>query len=142
MPLLQRGMRFIGVGLICLFVQWCIIQVALPHLHIFRAGIVAFIVSAQLNFVLSSSITWRDRAMRRPKAGQWMQFNAIVLLVSGLNAGCIWLFTAMSIWQWPALIIANLVSTCITFVLNHFIVFRKVADETLAKPGIFRASLQ
>lgn len=142
MPLLQRGVRFISVGLICLFAQLCIIQIALPYLHIFHAGFVAFIVSAQLNFVLSGSITWRDRAMYRPKVGQWMQFNAIVLLVSGINAGCIWLFTAMSIWQWSALIAANLVSTCITFILNHFIVFRKVADETLAKSGVFRASLQ
>ena len=57
-----RLIRFGAVGSVCALFQLVVLS-ALVHLQLelHLANTLAFIVSTQLNFVLSSLITWRDR---------------------------------------------------------------------------------
>ena len=61
----MRVLRYVGVGLTCFSVQF-ILLTAMIHLGAYRpvANSAAFAVSAQLNFLLSSKLTWGDRPAR------------------------------------------------------------------------------
>lgn len=140
--LMPRIVRFALVGTVCFFVQWGTMQCLHLVMHIFYADMVAFVVSAQLNFILSSRFTWRDRNGTRRILARWGKFNTSVILVASINAGILWLLVSYGFWHWSALIIASSVSILFTFSVNHFVVFRKENDGSPAQPGIFRAGIQ
>ena len=142
MTLLTRIVRFALIGTICFFVQWCAMHVLQTVMHIIYAGLVAFLLSAQLNFVLSCAFTWRDRKSMDSSLASWTKFNTGTLLGVGINVGILYILVANGFWQWCALAVANAITTIFTFSVNHLIVFRKDSSENSAEPGIFCAGLQ
>ena len=60
-----RILKYIAVGVTCFSVQFAALT-ALIHLALYRplANSIAFAASAQLNFMLSSKLTWGDRPAR------------------------------------------------------------------------------
>lgn len=137
-----RILRFATVGTICFIVQWCALLALQNVMHTLQASTVAFIVSAQLNFILSSVVTWRDKKIRQGRTLRWAKFNTSVLLAVCINTAVMWICVELGIWLWLALIIANFTSTVFTFIVNDNIVYRMVRDEQTEELGIFRASLQ
>ena len=84
----SRQLRFIAVGGTCFVVQltvlWGLIHLGLAGSF---ADAVAFLLSAQLNFVLSSLVTWRDRPAENAKSisTRWLAYNGTALLSLGIN---------------------------------------------------------
>lgn len=142
MTQLSRIVRFAMVGTICFIVQWCTMLALQNVIHTLQACIVAFIVSAQLNFVLSSVVTWRDQKNTQRQALKWVKFNTSVLLATGINAGALWVFVECGFWLWSALILANSISMVFTFIVNSHVVYGKANGAQTAKFGVFYASLQ
>lgn len=142
MTQLSRIVRFALVGTVCFIVQWCTLLALHNVIHTFHASVIAFIVSAQLNFVLSNVVTWRDKQITQGHTLRWVKFNTSVLLAASINAGALWVFVECGFWLWSALILANSISTVFTFIVNSYIVYGKASDEQSTKFGVFRASLQ
>ena len=119
-----RIVRFAIVGSICFAIQLGIFHGLDRLVHLYWADLIAFILSAQLNFALSHFFTWGDRQHAERLTVRWIKFNASALLsVSAVNALAFWLFVAAGVWAWSAMLLANICSTICTFVLNHFLVF-------------------
>jgi putative flippase GtrA len=94
-------------------------------MHLYYADLIAFLLSAQVNFALSQVFTWGDRQHAEPLMARWTKFNASALIsVSIVNAAVFWLLCETGVWVWLAMLIANVASTVWTFVVNHFVVFK------------------
>jgi len=80
----RRRFFFPFVGGVCFLAQIAILTVlsglGTPEPAANAAG---FLISAQLNYVLSSTLTWGDRRARR--AGGLLTYNATALLSLGVN---------------------------------------------------------
>jgi putative flippase GtrA len=121
----MRLIRFAGVGTLCYLIQLGLMH-GLEHvMHLYYADLVAFLLSAQVNFALSQVFTWGDRQHAEPLMTRWAKFNASALIsVSLVNAAVFWLLCETGVWVWLAMLIANVASTVWTFVVNHFVVFK------------------
>lgn len=139
MTISTRIMRFALVGTLCFFVQWSILHALEEDMRIFYADIIAFMLSAQLNFTLSCVLTWSDR-QDTPITRRWLDFNTSALCAVGINAAMLSILISIGAWQWMSLLIANLASTVFSFTVNHFIVFRKGSNERSNELGVFPAS--
>ncbi|EHB58539.1 glycosyl transferase family 2 [Mycolicibacterium rhodesiae JS60] len=125
MSLPMRITRFAIVGISCYLVQLAVLLLLDNVLHLYIADVLAFLISAQLNFVLSQSFTWGDRAHTDRLPMRWAKFNASALLsVTAANAGVFWLLTEAGLPLWLAMLAGNLASTVWTFLMNHFVVFK------------------
>nr|WP_225952101.1 GtrA family protein [Mycobacterium sp. OAS707] len=120
-----RIVRFAAVGMLCYTVQLGL-MVCLEHsMHLYCADLIAFLLSAQLNFTLSQVFTWRDRLRGESLLVRWAKFNTSALIsVSIINAAVFWLLCETGLWLWLALLVANAASTVWTFLVNHFVVFK------------------
>jgi putative flippase GtrA len=126
-----RIIRFAMVGTLCYFAQFGLMVGFKHSMHIYYADLLAFLLSAQLNFVLSQFFTWSDRQHTERLLARWVKFNASVLVSVGVvNALVFWLLVETGLWAWLAMLIANIAGTIWTFVVNHLVVF-KVEREQL-----------
>jgi cellulose synthase/poly-beta-1,6-N-acetylglucosamine synthase-like glycosyltransferase/putative flippase GtrA len=84
----SRQLRFIAVGGTC-FVFQLTVLFGLIHLGLAQtfSDAIAFFLSAQLNFTLSSLVTWRDRPAANAKSisARWLAYNGTALLSLGIN---------------------------------------------------------
>ncbi|GAA2292201.1 hypothetical protein GCM10009853_055040 [Glycomyces scopariae] len=89
-PQAMRLARFSGVGLTCFAIQAGIL------LALGRTGVpgpianaTGFLASAQVNFLLSTYVTWSDRRLPRaePWARRWLSFQATVAVSLACNTG-------------------------------------------------------
>jgi putative flippase GtrA len=120
-----RVIRFAMVGTLCYFVQLGAMDGLRHSMHVYYADVIAFLLSAQLNFILSQVFTWGDRQHAERLPVRWAKFNASVLIaVTVVNALILWLLIEAGLWVWLAMLIANVVSTIWTFVVNHLVVFK------------------
>ena len=89
------------------------------------ANSLAFAVSAQLNFLLSSRLTWGDRPAGgwRDTSGRWAAYNGTALLSLIFDTG---VFTASyRLVGTPAAAAAGvLAATCLTFLVCNRLIFR------------------
>jgi putative flippase GtrA len=93
---------------------------------LYIAEVVAFLISAQVNFALSLVLTWGDCRGAERLGWQWVKFNANALLsVTLVNAGLFWAMVQIGLPSWLAMLFANAVSACCTFAVNHFVVFKR-----------------
>jgi putative flippase GtrA len=124
---MKRLVKFACVGAVCFAVQVTILREFEGRWPPVLANAVGFVVSAQLNFLLSSRITWRDvkRTTVSGRLATWLGFNANVLLVAGLNA--LLFALAHDVCGMPNMVattIATGLSTIYTYLINHNVVFR------------------
>ena len=121
----MRIIRFAGVGTLCYLVQLGVMDGLKHSMHLYYADLIAFLLSAQLNFALSQIFTWGDRQHTESLISRWTKFNASALIsVSIVNAAVFWLLCEAGMWVWLAMLIANVASTVWTFLMNHFVVFK------------------
>ena len=84
----RRQMLFMAVGATCFLAQYCVLT-ALAATGVNRplANAVGFVLSAQLNFLLSSRLTWRDRRAGTAKTlwARLVGYNGTALISLGVN---------------------------------------------------------
>lgn len=125
--MITRILRFGIVGALCLLIQISILFILEPIIPPVFANAIGFIVSAQLNFVLSYRFTWHDSARKNGfhLMTTWLQFNLVVLLSASINAAAFSLIRYTLIESSTlAAIGATVISTVCTFLINHFVVLK------------------
>ena len=126
-----RLIKFAAVGGTCFLVQFLFLT-GLDHLGIYRplANGISFAISAQLNFVLSSALTWADRpAGSRGRTGaRWLAYNGTALLALACDSG-VFIAIYHAVGTDAAAVLAVVASTCLVFVICNYVIFRP------ARPG-------
>lgn len=81
-----RPLRFAGSGLTAGLGQFgalvLLLRAGWPDL---AANVIAFALGAQINFVLSSLLTWRDRHEGRPIWRRWLVYHGAILSMALVN---------------------------------------------------------
>lgn len=140
MRVVWRGRKRIAifaiVGLSC-FAGQLVLLTIMVHLGVYRpaANAVAFVVSAQLNFALSSTVTWRDRpaAGRRGTRARWLAYNATAMVSLGCNTA-VFTLAYRSLGTTPAAALGVLAGTCVVYLTCNLLVFRgRRAEVYVAK---------
>jgi putative flippase GtrA len=98
------------------------------RLGIYRpiANALSFAISAQLNFLLSMRLTWRDRptADRRGTRARWLAYNATALASLGFNTG-VFVAAYRAIGTVPAAALGVVTGTCLVYLACNLLVFRR-----------------
>jgi putative flippase GtrA len=82
----HRVVRFAAVGATCAAAQLALFwAVAEAGVHPSFANAFAFLVAAQMNFVLTRWVTWADRQTRRGLGLTWLHFMSAIGLTAALN---------------------------------------------------------
>jgi putative flippase GtrA len=144
-----RLVRFGTVAGSCTLLQLLLLA-GLVHLGLDQviANGIGFALSAQLNFVLSARLTWRDRQPRhaaqarsatrarvRAWGPRWASFNVIAVAALAVNE----LVFALATHGGAPLIAASLLGivtgAAVTFTANHLVTFRRSPAERTAAIG-------
>jgi putative flippase GtrA len=130
----KRIAVFAIVGVVCFAVQLALLTF-MVHLGAYRpvANAVAFTISAQLNFLLSSRVTWRDRpaASRGGTGARWLAYNGTALLSLGCNTA-VFTLTYHSIGTALAAALGTLTGTFIVYLTCNLLVFRGTRPARVA----------
>jgi putative flippase GtrA len=134
----KRLLIYVAVGAMCFAVQFALLSI-MVHAGVNRpvANAVAFAISAQLNFLLSSRLTWGDRptASLRGTGGRWLAYNATALASLGCNTG-VFVATYHAIGTLPAAAAGVLTGTCLVYLICNLLVFRRAtAPGRRTAPG-------
>jgi putative flippase GtrA len=125
MTLTPRILRFAAVGITCYLIQLGLVHLLHGVMSLYPADVLAFLVSAQVNFMLSQLFTWGDRQDAESLLLRFIKFNANAIVSATIvNATVFWLLVQTSLWIWAAMLLANVLSACWTFSINHFFVFK------------------
>jgi putative flippase GtrA len=140
----KRIVIFAAVGLVCFAVQLALLTV-LVHAGAYRpiANAVGFAVSAQLNFFLSSRITWRDRPVSgwRGTGARWLAYNGTALISLGCNTA-VFTLTYRAIGTTPAAAAGVLVGTFVVYLTCNLLVFRGSRQSPVREAEVLLATGQ
>jgi putative flippase GtrA len=135
--LLARNRRFatyVAVGVTSFTVQFVLLAI-LVRLSVYRpvANGVAFALSAQVNFVLSSRFTWGDRPAGgwRGIAVRWAAYNSLALVSLGCDTA-IFVLTYRVIGTAPAAVLGVAVVTCMVYLVCNTLIFAGRGRRTRA----------
>lgn len=140
-----RIATFVAVGSVCFVLQYGLVEMFSVYVPLVVAEILGFMLSAQLNYVLSRTFTWADRNMTEnvggvsTRGGRWLRFNLSALAsVFIVNATVFALLIHLGSAQWLAILVANIASAVFTFAMNHFVVFpyRPLAVDQMPADGL------
>ena len=137
-PAQKRIAIFAAVGLTCFGAQLVILTL-LARLGTYRpvANAIAFAVSAQLNFLLSSHLTWGDRPAsgRRDTGARWLAYNGTAGVSLGVNTA-VFTLAYRAIGTSAAAAIGVVAGTCVVYLACNFLVFRvRRAARAPRRPG-------
>jgi putative flippase GtrA len=133
LSLVARIARFVAVGGTCYFIQLGFLHSLESLMALYIADVLAFMISAQVNFALSLLFTWADRIGAERLSMRWLKFNLNALLsVTVVNAAIFWVLVSVGLPFWGAMLLANTATACCTFVVNHILVFK---GEQVNKPN-------
>jgi putative flippase GtrA len=122
----KRIAIFVAVGALCFCVQLAVLTV-MVQLGTYRpvANAIGFAISAQLNFLLSSRITWRDRPLAglRGTGGRWVAYNATALVSLGCNTA-VFSLCYRTLGTTAAAALGVLAGTCVVYLTCNLLVFR------------------
>jgi putative flippase GtrA len=122
----KRVVIFAIVGSVCFAVQLALLTL-MVHLGAYRplANGLAFAISAQLNFLLSSRVTWGDRpaAGRSGTGARWLAYNGTALVSLGCNSA-VFAVTYHSIGTTLAAGLGVLTGMCVVYLTCNLLVFR------------------
>jgi putative flippase GtrA len=128
-----RPIRFSCVGGIAALFQLGVFALFIRHgVNPFAGNAVAFLFAAQINFLLSSTFTWRLRTWGDPRhvAGRWMAFHAAVAYSAMLN-----FVTFMIALHFASELVASAAGIAVGAVANYLANDRVVfARETAPAP--------
>ena len=126
----KRILTFAAIGATCFLAQFILLTV-MTNLGVYRplANAASFAISAQLNFLLSTRITWRDRpsASGRGTAARWLAYNGTALISLGCNTA-VFVLVYRAIGTTPAAMLGVLTGTCIVYLICNRLVFRSTTQ--------------
>jgi putative flippase GtrA len=120
---------FLGVGGTCFAVQYCLLTVlAIGGLSRPLANAVGFIASAQLNFLLSSRLTWSDRHATANRAtwARLASYNATALISLAVNTA-VFEVAYQRLGNLAAALAGVVAGLCVTYTVCDLVIFRKRA---------------
>jgi putative flippase GtrA len=120
-----RALRFALVGVLCFAVQYLALRIlTAAGMSATPADAFGFLLSAQLNFTLSTFFTWGDRkdTFTRPLRVRWASFNGSILITLSINTGIFQL--CRPIGELPASALGVIVGAAGNYVLCDLLVFR------------------
>jgi putative flippase GtrA len=121
-----RIVIFAAVGATCFGVQLALLT-ATVHLGANRpvANAIGFAFSAQLNYLLSSKITWRDRSVSgwRDMGGRWLAYNGTALVSLGVNTA-VFTLAYHEIGTTPASALGVVIGTVVVYLTCNLLIFR------------------
>ena len=125
-----RLVRFGAVGATCaLFQLFFLGQLVHRGAELHLANTAAFIVSTQLNFVLSSLITWRDRFASRPSLAQLCKrlagYNMLALASLAINQAIFALALPFTNYL-VAAVLGILVGMILNYAMSGRVIFRRL----------------
>jgi putative flippase GtrA len=133
----KRILIFAAIGATCFLAQFILLTV-MTNLGAYRplANAASFAISAQLNFLLSTRITWRDRpsAGGRGTTARWLAYNGTALISLGCNTA-VFVLVYHAIGTTPAAMLGVLTGTCIVYLICNLLVFRS-APPAATPPGV------
>ncbi len=136
----MRVLRFLCTGGIAACVQLVILDVLVKHgWSDTVANLVAFLLSAQLNFALSSTFTWRDRSTAAPLWRRWLVFHGAIAGMAVFNM----MVFALAHTVLPALEAAALgiaAAAMGNFILGDRLVFRRTSSRRAIPQGDIAAT--
>ena len=91
--------------------------------HALAANAVAFLLSAQLNFVLSSFFTWRDRTQHHSLGQRWLAFHASIASMAIVNM-LVFAGARLALPDLAASALGILLAATGNFILGDRLVFR------------------
>lgn len=136
MILVLRVIRFGLVGVLCLIIQILFLNLFKHITYPAFANVIGFVLSAQVNFMLSYYFTWHDSQRHRGYGlvSIWVKFNAVVLMAACINGVA---FDSLQRYTFvradeAAAVGATVISTIVTFCINHFFLLKplRIQDET------------
>ncbi len=132
--------KFGIVGTLCALLQILILRLLTPYMPAFLASAIGFFTSAQLNFILTYTVTWRDSERKKgiQFASTWVRFFGVVLIGLVVNTAMFSLFHLVLV-DWLAVCAAVVISTSCTFYLNRFHVLRPERHRDTNDPTVNRS---
>ena len=140
-PVKKRQLLFVSVGATCFLAQYVALT-ALADAGLSRplANALGFVLSAQLNFVLSSLLTWRDRRAR-PSQTLWMRlasYNATALIALAVNTAAFSLVYE-HVGNLAAAAFGVVCGMCVTYlVCDLFIFSERPKRASSGRPSFYR----
>ena len=129
-----------AVGITCFSVQFILLTITV-HLGVYRplANSAAFAASAQLNFLLSAKLTWRDRPARgwRHMGGRWVAYNGTAVLSLACDSA-VFIASYRAVGTTAAAALGVLTAACLTYLVCNRLVFRSRRIDLSS--GIFPVS--
>jgi putative flippase GtrA len=142
--LLKRGKRqllFVSVGATCFIAQYCVLTViASAGVNRPVANAIGFAFSAQLNFVLSSRLTWHDRRAGSAQTlwTRLISYNGIALISLGVNTAAFSL-VYRQVGNLAGAAIGVICGMCVTYLVCDLLIFRERAKHAMAgRPSLYR----
>jgi putative flippase GtrA len=97
------------------------------------ANAVAFLLAAQVNFVLSTTLTWRDRGTTAPLWRRWLMYHGSIVAMAAVN-GLVFLAARTALPPVPASATGIAAAGLGNFLLGDRLVFRAHHAGTANQP--------
>jgi len=123
-----RPLRFVVTGGVAAVVQLTLLALlTYEGMHALPANVVAFVIAAQVNFLLSQAFTWHDRS-EGGLARRWVVFHSSIAAAALINLAVF----ALAHRVMPSLIAAALgilVASIVNFAAHDRLTFRAPRHE-------------
>jgi putative flippase GtrA len=138
----RRQILFVSVGATCFLAQYCALT-AMTAAGLYRpaANALGFVLSAQLNFALSSRLTWRDRRARTTQT-LWARlagYNGTALISLAVNTAVFTLIYHRT-GNLAGAAIGVLCGMCFTYLVCDLLIFRDRPKHSTTGPRTARPS--
>jgi putative flippase GtrA len=133
----KRQLLFVLVGATCFLTQYGVLTVlAAAGINRPLANAVGFGLSAQLNFLLSSRLTWRDRRAHsaRTLCLRLVSYNGTALLSLSVNTAAFTL-VYQRVGNLAGAALGVGCGMCVTYLICDLIIFRNRASGAIATSG-------
>ncbi len=116
---------FFVVGGFCAVLDLALIYIFTDLLGVWYllSGVLSFIVTATINFLLNKKLTFRNTAQNYRR--QYTQFLVVAVFGLAINTGLLYICTSLfGIWYLASRVISSLVAMVWNYLLNSKLVFR------------------
>ena len=122
----KRQLLFVAVGATCFLAQYGALTVmAAAGVNRPAANALGFVLSAQLNFILSSRLTWRDRNAGTAKTllARLIAYNGTALISLAVNTA-VFTLTYQRIGNLAGAAAGVICGMCVTYLVCDLFIFR------------------
>jgi putative flippase GtrA len=139
----NRQLLFVLVGATCFLVQYCTLTViGAAGVNRPLANALGFALSAQVNFVLSSRLTWRDRSAVSGRAlwARLASYNGTALISLGVNTA-VFSLVYRQVGDLAAAAIGVISGMCVTYLICDLLIFgERARHASPRRPSLYRPS--